>query len=80
MNAKEVDYFSFENSKTMRLTGDKNGQSNSKKDIQRDAYNKGFHLKGEALAVEKSRRGYHGIGKIASNAELESLMMYYARL
>lgn len=33
MNAKEVDYFSFENSKTKRLTGDKNGQSNSKKDI-----------------------------------------------
>ena len=79
MNAEEVDYISFEDSNTKGLTGAKNGQSDSKKDTWGIyAYNKGVHSEEEDAAVEKSRGGSHGIGKIASNAASELHMMYFA--
>lgn len=79
MNAEEVDYISFEDSNTKGLTGAKNGQSDSKKDTWGIyAYNKGVHSEEEDSAVEKSRGGSHGIGKIASNAASELHMMYFA--
>ena len=79
MNAEDVDYISFEDSNTKGLTGAKNGQSDSKKDTWGIyAYNKGVHSEEEDLAVEKSRGGSHGIGKIASNAASELHMMYFA--
>lgn len=79
MNAEDVDYISFEDSNTKGLTGAKNGQSDSKKDTWGIyAYNKGVHSEEEDSAVEKSRGGSHGIGKIASNAASELHMMYFA--
>lgn len=79
MNVEEVDYISFEDSNTKGLTGAKNGQSDSKKDTWGIyAYNKGVHSEEEDSAVEKSRGGSHGIGKIASNAASELHMMYFA--
>lgn len=76
---EEVHYISFEDSNTRGLSGAKNGQSNSSKDTWAIyAYNKGVHSEEEDAAVETSRGGSHGVGKIASNAASDLNVMYFA--
>ena len=78
-NEEEVDYISFEDSNTRGLSGAKNGQSHSPKDTWAIyAYNKGVHSEEEDAAVETSRGGSHGVGKIASNAASDLNVMYFA--
>jgi hypothetical protein len=75
----EVAYISFEDSNTRGLKGAKNGQSDSKDDTWSIyAYNKGVHSEEEDAAVETSRGGSHGVGKIASNAASDLNLMYFA--
>jgi hypothetical protein len=79
MNQEEVSYISFEDSNTRGLKGANNGQSDSKEDTWAIyAYNKGVHSEEEDEAVESSRGGSHGVGKIASNAASDLHMMYFA--
>ncbi|MFR2270487.1 MAG: hypothetical protein ACLS50_05590, partial [Clostridium sp.] len=79
MNDECVSYISFEDSNTKGLAGAKNGQTNNPKDTWSIyAYNKGVHGEEEDEALEKSRGGSHGIGKIASNAASDIYMMYFA--
>lgn len=76
---EEVHYISFEDSDTRGLSGAKNGQSHSPKDTWAIyAYNKGVHSEEEDAAVETSRGGSHGVGKIASNAASDINVMYFA--
>ena len=76
---EEVHYISFEDSNTRGLSGAKNGQSHSPKDTWAIyAYNKGVHSEEEDAAVETSRGGSHGVGKIASNAASDLNVMYFA--
>ncbi|MEK4715756.1 hypothetical protein [Sporosarcina sp. FSL K6-5500] len=76
---EEVHYISFEDSNTRGLSGAKNGQSHSPKDTWAIyAYNKGVHSEEEDEAVETSRGGSHGVGKIASNAASDLNVMYFA--
>lgn len=75
----EVRYISFEDYNTRGLTGAKNGQSGSPKDTWGIyAYNKGVHFEESDSAVETSRGGSHGVGKIASNAASDIHLMYFA--
>ena len=61
------------------MSGAKNGQSLSPKDTWAIyAYNKGVHSEEEDAAVETSRGGSHGVGKIASNAASDLNVMYFA--
>ncbi|MFC4409016.1 hypothetical protein ACFOZY_01060 [Chungangia koreensis] len=79
MHQDEVSYISFEDANTRGLTGAKNGQSFSKEDTWAIyAYNKGVHFEEEDEAVETSRGGSHGVGKIASNAASDLNLMYFA--
>ncbi|MCA1031178.1 hypothetical protein LCL95_09100 [Bacillus timonensis] len=79
MNQDEVAYISFEDSNTRGLKGAKNGQSESKEDTWAIyAYNKGVHSEEEDEAIENSRGGSHGVGKIASNAASDLHLMYFA--
>ncbi|RZT23597.1 hypothetical protein [Fictibacillus sp. BK138] len=74
-----IRYISFEDINTRGLTGAKNGQSGSKKDTWGIyAYNKGVHFEEDNAAVEVSRGGSHGIGKIASNSASDIHVMYFA--
>ena len=76
---EDVHYISFEDSNTRGLSGAKNGQSLSPKDTWAIyAYNKGVHSEEEDAAVETSRGGSHGVGKIASNAASDLNVMYFA--
>lgn len=76
---EEVHYISFEDSNTRGLSGAKNGQIHSPKDTWAIyAYNKGVHSEEEDAAVETSRGGSHGVGKIASNAASDLNVMYFA--
>ncbi|MCG7344784.1 hypothetical protein MHZ92_11615 [Sporosarcina sp. ACRSL] len=76
---EDVHYISFEDSNTRGLSGARNGQSNSPKDTWAIyAYNKGVHSEEEDAAVETSRGGSHGVGKIASNAASDLNVMYFA--
>lgn len=76
---EEVHYISFEDINTRGLSGAKNGQSDSTKDTWAIyAYNKGVHSEEEDAAVETSRGGSHGVGKIASNAASDLNLMYFA--
>lgn len=76
---EEVHYISFEDINTRGLLGAKNGQSDSTKDTWAIyAYNKGVHSEEEDTAVETSRGGSHGVGKIASNAASDLNVMYFA--
>lgn len=78
-NEEEVHYISFEDSNTRGLSGAKNGQSNSSEDTWAIyAYNKGVHSEEADEAVETSRGGSHGVGKIASNAASDLNVMYFA--
>ena len=75
----EVRYISFEDFNTRGLTGARNGQSGSPKDTWGIyAYNKGVHFEESDSAVETSRGGSHGVGKIASNAASDIHLMYFA--
>ncbi|MFJ7637899.1 hypothetical protein [Peribacillus sp. NPDC097225] len=79
MDQDEVGYISFEDFHTRGLKGAKNGQSDSKEDTWAIyAYNKGVHSEEEDEAVETSRGGSHGVGKIASNAASDLNLMYFA--
>jgi hypothetical protein len=79
LDQDEIRYISFEDINTRGLTGAKNGQSGSKKDTWGIyAYNKGVHFEEDNAAVEVSRGGSHGIGKIASNAASDIHVMYFA--
>ncbi|OCA90401.1 hypothetical protein A8F94_00450 [Bacillus sp. FJAT-27225] len=79
LNQSKVAYISFEDSNTRGLKGAKNGQTNSKEDTWAIyAYNKGVHSEEEDEAVEISRGGSHGVGKIASNAASDLNLMYFA--
>ncbi|MDC3418084.1 hypothetical protein [Aquibacillus salsiterrae] len=79
MDLEEVAYISFEDSNTRGLTGARNGQSDSKEDTWAIyAYNKGVHFEEEDEAVETSRGGSHGVGKIASNAASDLHIMFFA--
>lgn len=76
---EEVHYISFEDSNTKGLSGAKNGQSDSSEDTWAIyAYNKGVHSEEKDAAVETSRGGSHGVGKIASNAASDLNVMYFA--
>ena len=77
--AEEAHYISFEDVNTRGLSGAINGQSDSTKDTWAIyAYNKGVHSEEEDSAVETSRGGSHGVGKIASNAASDLNVMYFA--
>lgn len=79
MDQSEVGYISFEDFNTRGLKGAMNGQSDSKEDTWAIyAYNKGVHSEEEDEAVETSRGGSHGVGKIASNAASDLNLMYFA--
>ncbi|MFY0145082.1 hypothetical protein [Bacillus cytotoxicus] len=79
MLQSEVGYISFEDFNTRGLKGAVNGQSDSKEDTWAIyAYNKGVHSEEEDEAVETSRGGSHGVGKIASNAASDLNLMYFA--
>ncbi|UZW66631.1 hypothetical protein OC195_01255 [Priestia flexa] len=79
VNQDEVRYISFEDANTRGLTGAKNGQSGSVQDTWGIyAYNKGVHFVESDSAVETSRGGSHGVGKIASNAASDLHLMYFA--
>ena len=79
VDQEEVSYISFEDNNTRGLKGAKNGQSDSKEDTWAIyAYNKGVHSEEEDEAVETSRGGSHGVGKIASNAASDLNLMYFA--
>ncbi|WP_404469631.1 hypothetical protein [Sutcliffiella horikoshii] len=79
INQEEIRYISFEDYNTRGLTGAKNGQSGSPKDTWGIyAYNKGVHFEESDSAVETSRGGSHGVGKIASNAASDINLMYFA--
>jgi hypothetical protein len=79
LNQDEVAYISFEDFNTRGLTGAKNGQSDSTDDTWAIyAYNKGVHSEEKDEAVETSRGGSHGVGKIASNAASDINLMYFA--
>jgi hypothetical protein len=76
---EEVRYISFEDYNTRGLTGARNGQSGSPSDTWGIyAYNKGVHFEESDSAVETSRGGSHGVGKIASNAASDINLMYFA--
>lgn len=76
---EEVRYISFEDYNTRGLTGARNGQSGSPSDTWSIyAYNKGVHFEESDSAVETSRGGSHGVGKIASNAASDINLMYFA--
>ncbi|PFH90623.1 hypothetical protein [Bacillus sp. AFS088145] len=79
VDQEEVSYISFEDFNTRGLKGALNGQSNSKEDTWAIyAYNKGVHSEEEDEAVETSRGGSHGVGKIASNAASDLNLMFFA--
>ncbi|MFE8699831.1 hypothetical protein ACFYKX_04260 [Cytobacillus sp. FJAT-54145] len=79
INQEEVRYISFEDYNTRGLTGARNGQSGSLSDTWGIyAYNKGVHFEESDSAVETSRGGSHGVGKIASNAASDINLMYFA--
>lgn len=79
MNQDEVRFISFEDENTRGLTGARNGQSGSVQDTWGIyAYNKGVHFVENDSAVETSRGGSHGVGKIASNAASDLHLMYFA--
>lgn len=79
INQEEVRYISFEDYNTRGLTGARNGQSGSPSDTWGIyAYNKGVHFEESDSAVETSRGGSHGVGKIASNAASDINLMYFA--
>jgi hypothetical protein len=79
LDQEEVAYISFEDFNTRGLKGAKNGQSDSTEDTWAIyAYNKGVHSEEADEAVETSRGGSHGVGKIASNAASDINLMYFA--
>jgi hypothetical protein len=79
IDQEEVAYISFEDFNTRGLKGAKNGQSDSTEDTWAIyAYNKGVHSEEADEAVETSRGGSHGVGKIASNAASDLNLMYFA--
>jgi hypothetical protein len=79
LDQEEVAYISFEDFNTRGLKGAKNGQSDSTEDTWAIyAYNKGVHSEEADEAVETSRGGSHGVGKIASNAASDLNLMYFA--
>jgi hypothetical protein len=79
LDQEEVAYISFEDFNTRGLKGAKNGQSDSTDDTWAIyAYNKGVHSEEKDEAVETSRGGSHGVGKIASNAASDLNLMYFA--
>jgi hypothetical protein len=79
MVQEEVAFISFEDFNTRGLKGAENGQSDSSEDTWAIyAYNKGVHSEEEDEAVETSRGGSHGVGKIASNAASDLNLMYFA--
>lgn len=79
MDQEEVAFISFEDFNTRGLKGAENGQSDSPEDTWAIyAYNKGVHSEEEDEAVETSRGGSHGVGKIASNAASDLNLMYFA--
>lgn len=79
INQEEVRYISFEDCNTRGLTGAKNGQSGSSSDTWGIyAYNKGVHFEESDSALETSRGGSHGVGKIASNAASDINLMFFA--
>jgi hypothetical protein len=79
LDQEEVAYISFEDFNTRGLKGAKNGQSDSTDDTWAIyAYNKGVHSEEADEAVETSRGGSHGVGKIASNAASDLNLMYFA--
>lgn len=79
MDQEEVAFITFEDFNTRGLKGAENGQSDSSEDTWAIyAYNKGVHSEEEDEAVETSRGGSHGVGKIASNAASDLNLMYFA--
>jgi hypothetical protein len=79
LDQEEVAYISFEDFNTRGLKGAKNGQTDSTDDTWAIyAYNKGVHSEEADEAVETSRGGSHGVGKIASNAASDLNLMYFA--
>lgn len=79
LDQEVVRFISFEDINTKGLTGARNGQSNSKEDTWGIyAYNKGVHFEEKDEAVEISRGGSHGVGKIASNAASDIHVMFFA--
>ena len=79
LNKKVIAYISFEDVNTRGLKGARNGQNPKNGDTWcAYAYNKGVHGVDKDSAVEMSRGGSHGIGKIASNSASDIYLMYFS--